>query len=153
MTKWRAKLERDDFKIVDIPERMQKVWGRGTMAIARPLDVDAMVRRVRKGKVCTVKQIMEGLAEQYGTDAVCPMTTGIFLRIVAEAAEEDRAAGKKRITPYWRALKTDGKLNEKYPGGVNAQAKQLEAEGAIIVPGRGKQAPKVADYENHLFRF
>lgn len=150
-SKWRAKLERDDaHKVVEIPPRMRRQWGAGTMAIARPLDVDALLRKIRKGKLATVKQVMTVLAEDYGVNAMCPMTTGIFVRIVAEVAEEDRAAGKKRITPYWRLLKTDGKLNEKYPGGAAAQAKRLRAEGHEIVAGRGKQPPKVDGFEKKL---
>jgi len=153
-TRWRDKLTREQApKIVDIPPRMQRQWGRGTMAIARPLDVDALMRKVRKGKVATVKQIMTKLAEIYGSDTMCPMTTGIFIRIVAEAAEEDRAAGKTRITPYWRTLKGDGKLNEKYPGGVEAQAARLVAEGHQLLPGRGKQPPAVKEYEKKLMRW
>lgn len=150
-TCWRDKLTREqEPKIVDIPPRMRKLWGRGTMAIARPLDVDALMRKVRKGRVATVKQIMAKLAEIYGSDTMCPMTTGIFIRIVAEAAEEDRAAGKTRITPYWRTLKGDGKLNEKYPGGVESQAARLAAEGHELVPGRGKQPPGVKEYAKKL---
>jgi len=153
-TCWRDKLTREqEPKIVDIPPRMQKQWGRGTMAIARPLDVDALMRKVLKGKVATVKQIMTKLAEKYGSDTVCPMTTGIFIRIVAEAAEEDRAAGKTRITPYWRTLKGDGKLNEKYPGGVEAQAARLAAEGHQLLPGRGKQPPAVKEFAKKLMRW
>ena len=66
-----------------------------------------------------------------------------LLTVVAEAAEEDRQAGKKRITPYWRTIKDDGKLNEKFPGGVRAQAAKLRQEGFTIQPGKGKQPPKV----------
>ena len=56
-SRWREKLEApQEPKIVAIPARMQRQWGEGTMAIARPLDVDAMVRKVRKGELATVKQ-------------------------------------------------------------------------------------------------
>ncbi len=55
--------------------------------------------------------------------------------------------GKKNITPYWRTLKSKGELNEKYPGGIDAQAARLQAEGHIIEPGKGKKPPKVKDWE------
>jgi len=58
--------------------------------------------------------------------------------------------GKGDITPYWRTLKTGGELNEKYPGGVAAQAARLETEGHTIEPGKGKKPPKVKDYEQAL---
>lgn len=129
-TSWRAKLEKQqEPRIVDVPPRMQRQWGEGRMLIPRPLDVDALVREVPRGKLVTVNQIRSRLAAEHGADVTCPMTTGIFLRIAAETAEEDRREGKARITPYWRVLREGGQLNEKYPGGVVAQARQLKAEG------------------------
>jgi len=129
-TSWRAKLEKQqEPRIVDVPPRMQRQWGEGKMLIPRPLDVDALVREVPRGKLVTVNQIRARLAAEHGADVTCPMTTGIFLRISAETAEEDRRAGKSRITPYWRVLREGGRLNEKYPAGVVAQARQLRAEG------------------------
>jgi len=150
-TPWREKLEKaQEPKIVDVPPKLQKTWRKGKMLIATPLLVDAEVRKVKKGKLTTTTQIMESLAKQFKADSTCPMTTGIFLRIVAEAAEEDRANGKKQITPYWRVLKSDGSLNEKYPGGVAAQAARLRAEGHTILPAKGKRPPKVKDFEERL---
>lgn len=41
---WREKLERQQApKIMEIPTRMQKRLGKGTMVIPRPLDVDALI--------------------------------------------------------------------------------------------------------------
>ena len=69
---------------------------------------------------------------------------------MARAAEEDAAEGEANITPYWRTIKADGKLNEKYPGGAATQAEKLMAEGHETEPGRGKQPPKVKDFEKKL---
>jgi hypothetical protein len=149
--RWRDKRDSEQAaKVVDIPPRMQKQWGRGTMVVARPKDVDALMKKPRKGRLTTVKQIMAQVAKQHGADTACPMTTGIFVRIAAEAAEEELAEGRKRVTPYWRTLKADGRLNPKYPGGVQAQARRLRAEGHVIEKARGKQPPRVEDYESKL---
>lgn len=152
---WRKKLEEDHpshGKITEIPKRMKKRFGTGTMLIPRPRDVDAVMRKVRKGKLITQTKIRDALAKQSGADHACPLTTGIFLRIAAEAAEEDRQAGKKRITPYWRTIRDNGGLNEKFPGGVRAQASKLREEGFTIQQGKGKQPPKVKDFERHLVK-
>ena len=77
-----------------------------------------------------------GLAEGHAADTACPLVTGIFVRIAAEAAEEDAAAGKTKITPYWRVVKDDGSLNPKFPGGVEAQAERLRDEGHAIDTSR-----------------
>lgn len=153
-TRWRDKLERDDHsKIVEIPPAMEKRFGSGTMFIAKPLEVDALIRMTKKGMLITVSEIRAKLARDHNTDTTCPLTTGIFVRIAAETAEEDLQNGKKRITPYWRVVKDDGSLNEKFPGGVKAQSRRLREEGHTITQAKGKQPPKVKDFERSLLRF
>lgn len=123
---------------------------RGKMLIPRPLDLDALVRAIPRGHLATVTQLRERLARDHGADFTCPLTTGIFLRIVAEAAEEQRAEGKPEIAPYWRVVKEDGSLNEKFPGGAEAQAARLREEGHAVLPGRGKKPPRVEDVQSRL---
>jgi len=128
-----AKLERQqEARVVTIPPKMQKRFGRGKMLIPRPLDVDALIRKVPRGKLITQAQIRENLARASGADVACPITTGIFVRIAAEAAAEEMRAGKSRVTPYWRVIRDDGKLLERFPGGPAAQADHLAAEGHSI---------------------
>ncbi|HXF38804.1 MAG TPA: hypothetical protein VN687_03745 [Blastocatellia bacterium] len=153
-TRWRDKLEREDHsKIVQISSSMEKRFGPGTMLIAKPLEVDALIRMTKKGMLITVAEIRAKLARDHNTDTTCPLTTGIFVRIAAETAEEDLQNGKKRITPYWRVVKDNGSLNEKFPGGVKAQSRRLKEEGHSITPAKGKQPPKVNDFERSLLRF
>ena len=78
------------------------------------------------------------------------MTTGIFAWIAAHAAEEQRKAGEKDITSYWRTLKVGGVINPKYPGGVQSQKKLLEKEGHKVIQ-KGKKHI-VADYEKSLIK-
>jgi hypothetical protein len=78
------------------------------------------------------------------------MGTGIFVGIAARAADEMENGGNLDITPYWRTLKEGGRLNEKYPGGVDAQVARLEKEGFTIDAGRGKQPPRVRNFEEYL---
>ncbi len=88
-TSWREKLERTDHsKIVEIPQAMAKRLGPGMMVIPKPLDVDALIRKTAKGKLVTVSEIRSRLARDSKVDIACPLTTGIFIRIAAEAAEE-----------------------------------------------------------------
>ncbi len=150
---WRQKLEENHpahGKIVEVPLKMQKRFGAGKMLIAKPLDVNALIRKVQKGKLVTVPQIMDKLAKDAHASCACPMTTGIFLRIVAEVAEEDLRNVKTEVTPYWRVLKFDGSLNIKFPGGTQSQAARLQEEGHSIKPGRGRKPPRVNNFENSL---
>ena len=66
----------------------------------------------------------------------CPITTGIFVRICAEAAEEEKKLGKKKITPWWRVINPDGSLNKKFPGAPNLQARYLKKEGFKLIKQR-----------------
>lgn len=105
----------------------------GEMLIATPRVIDKAVRSIKKGKVISVLDLRERLAKQFEADYTCPLTTGIFLRIVAENAEFERSRGAQRVAPYWRVVQKDGSLNPKFPGGVNAQARKLRAEGVKVV--------------------
>jgi hypothetical protein len=145
---WREKMDNPNLpKVVEAPPKWRKdPKGRGSMLIPSPHQVDAVIRSVRKGSLITVTQIREVLAAQHMTEMTCPLTTGIFIRIAAEAAEEDARAGKTRITPYWRVIKDDGSLNPKFPGGADSQADRLRAEGHHIVESKGKRPPRVAAF-------
>jgi len=151
---WHEKMERPkEPRIVQIKSRWrrwQQQYGKGTMLIATPRLVEALMRRTPKGKLLTIGQIRERLAKDFGAATTCPLTTGIFARIVAEAAHEKMNDGKKRITPFWRLVRDDGSLMEKFPGGVHEQAKLLRKEGCTVVPGKGKKAPRVKDFEKRL---
>lgn len=108
------------------------------------------MKQVPKGRVITINELRNALAKRHKTNFACPITTGIFSWIAAHAAAEAEAAGAKRITPYWRTLKTGGELNPKYPGGVESIAKRLRAEGHKVIH-RGKRL-LASDYERKLFK-
>ena len=149
---WQEKLadSKDLPKVVEINDKMSTRWGTGTVVIPAPKEVDEIMKKVPEGKGITVSEIRALLAQKHGASIGCPLTTGIFANIAAHAVEEAAAEGKKDITPYWRTLKSGGELNEKYPGGVEAQAAHLREEGHTIEPGNGKKPPKVKDFEKAL---
>ena len=151
-TTWQEKLadSKDLPKVEEITDKMSKRWGTGTFVIPAPVEVDEIMKGIPEGKLITINQIRGILAEKHGATIGCPLTTGIFAWIAAHAAEEATAEGKKNTTPYWRTLKSGGKLNEKYPGGAEAQAARLREEGHTIEPGKGKNPPKVKDFERAL---
>ena len=135
-------------RVEPIPEGMSKRWGSGTIVIPAPKEVDEIMRKVPKGKLITINRIREIVARRHGATIGCPIATGILARIAAGAAGEDEAEGKKRVTPYWRTLKSGGELNAKYPGGLKGQRKRLELEGHEVMV-RGSRL-FVHDYEKHL---
>jgi hypothetical protein len=132
---WREKLTDDKGlpKTVDLEKQLNGRWGKGTMVIPSPIEVDAIMKKVPKGKLITINDIRARLAKDHGTTTTCPVTTGIFAWISANAAEEAAQEGAKKITPYWRTLKAKGESNRKYPGGLSSLKKKLKAEGHRIV--------------------
>ena len=135
-------------KVEKITGKMSKRWGTGTVVIPAPMEVNEIMRKVPEGKLTTINDIRAILAKKHKATIGCPITTGIFAWVAANAAEEEREKGEKDITPYWRVLKTGGVINEKYPGGVDAQKKFLEKEGHKVVQ-KGKKSI-VSDYEKSL---
>ncbi len=151
---WREKLENPPKgipKVVKITGKMSKKWGTGTVVIPAPLEVDTIIKKVPKGKIITINVIRKKVAKKHKATIGCPITCGIFAKIASEVAEEDRKENKKSFTPWWRTLKLDGVLNEKYPGGVANQKKLLEKEGHKIIK-KGKKNYKVENFEKVLVR-
>lgn len=133
-------------EIVEITDPRMIERFRGTrMLIAPPLAYDALMRQVPAGKVITSDTVRDYLARKHGADFTCPLTAGIFMNIAAKASAERM----KDETPYWRTLKRDGELNEKYPDGIEGQKALLEAEGHTIIQ-KGKKY-FVKDYVQKLF--
>ena len=148
---WREKLEKpQEAKLVKVPPKMSR-FGTGMMLIPTPKLVDDLIRKVPRGKLLTVGEMRRRLAADSAADVTCPLTTGIFVRIAAEAAEEDRSNGRERVTPYWRVIKDDGSLNPKFPGGVAQQTRYLRSEGLSVSPN-GKKPPTVREFERKLFK-
>ncbi len=103
----------------------------GRMLVASPLEVQAVVASIPPRRVLTMADLRKTLATKFRADYTCALTTGIFLRLVAEAALEERGkAGPTLAT--WRVVRDDGELLDKLPGGVAEQARRLEAEGVDV---------------------
>jgi len=130
--------------------RLSQRWGTGTFVIPAPREVDTLMKRVPKGRVTTINELRMALARKHKTDFACPITTGIFSWIAANAAAEAEAEGARRITPYWRTLKAGGELNPKYPGGIEGVARHLRAEGHTVIH-KGKHV-FARDYDQRLFK-
>ena len=121
-TPWKRKLH---------PEQLPQVIPdpRGRMLIPTPLLVARALRRVPRGRLITPAILRARLARAAGADYACPMTTGIFLGIVAGATEEAIAEGRRPLAPYWRVVDDRGRLPPKFPPGPARQAAHLRAEG------------------------
>jgi hypothetical protein len=152
---WRAKLEKPAIPeiIKQVPANSPKAFGTGSMVIVTPKLIDDLITTIPKGKLVTINKLRDKFAQDFETDTTCPLTTGIFLRICAETAEEDRAKGEKTITPYWRVLRDTGEMIDKFPGGIEQHAENLRKEGhEILIGGRKGQKLFVNNFKEKIFK-
>lgn len=134
-------------QIVTDPKTIKK-YGGSKMYFAPPVDYDNIMKKIPYGKIITVEKIREYFAKKSDADFTEPMTAGIFVTIAAWASYQR----KNDKTPYWRTLKSNGELNSKFPGGVEAQKEKLEEEGhSVIQKGNKNIRYFVKDYEKVLF--
>jgi hypothetical protein len=82
------------------------------MHISSPLEVDQYVRGIPYGLFVSPKVMRDDLAKRHGADHTCPVSTGIFLRIVSEAAFENYKETNciTEIAPFWRIVEPDSNL-------------------------------------------
>jgi len=118
------------------------------VVLVNPREIVDLMKQVPKRKLITLVEICKTIAKKHHVKACCSLTTGIFIMTIANAAEEAAKEGKSLPIPYWRTLKADGFLNEKYPGGALAQKKLLEQEGFTILKKGEKFVVK--DFEKYI---
>jgi hypothetical protein len=118
------------------------------VVLVNPSEVVKEMKKVPNGKLTTIVEICKKIAEKHNVKACCSLTAGIFIMTAANATEEAEKEGKSLNIPYWRTLKAGGFLNEKYPGGAEAQKEKLENEGFMVMK-KGKRY-FVQNYQNSL---
>lgn len=57
--------DKDLPRVVPLSGAMREKWGKGTILIPAPREVDELMKRVPKGKVITISQIREVLAVRH----------------------------------------------------------------------------------------
>lgn len=118
------------------------------IVLVNPSEVVELMKKVPAGKLVTIVEICNNLAKKHGVKGCCTLTTGIFIMTAANAAEEEKKAHRDLNIPYWRTLKADGLLNEKFPGGAELHKALLENEG-FKVTQKGKRY-FVENYQSYL---
>ena len=126
--------KRDDDSKEAIVKKLDKAFADmpedATMLIATPKIIDEYVRQIPKGNQVSIKTLRRDLALEHQAEVTCPVTTGIFLRIVSEAAYEEYEKGKalKNITPFWRVVESNSALNKKLSFGTDFVKEQRAKE-------------------------
>ncbi len=85
------------------------------MLIPTPRLIQAYLHTLPAGTQVDMSTLRRDLARAQGADGTCPMTAGIFLRIVAEVAIEQLNAGKdpSEVAPFWRVVSPQSAWSQK----------------------------------------
>jgi hypothetical protein len=102
-----------------------------TLFVGTPQILQTYIRKIPSGETRTIQRLRRDIARANRCAAMCPVSTSIFLRILAEAAWDDLHAGKdvSDVTPFWRVIE---------PG--SAIAKKLRATDAWLRKQRQTEA-------------
>lgn len=117
-------VETCDKQFADIPAG-------ATMLIATPTIVEHYIRNIPEGHAGSLAQMRKDLAADYNAQYMCPITAGIFLRIVSEAAWEQLQQGKAidDVVPFWRMIDRKTPTAKKLSFGTDFVQQQRLAEG------------------------
>lgn len=129
---WAEKMKPGHSPKVEVTEKdFADIPAGSTMFIATPEIVDDYVRHIPEGHTTDIRQMRKDLAAANHAEYTCPVTSGIFLRIVAEKAWEDLQQGKpaKDVTPFWRIIDTKSPTAKKLTFGTAFLAQQRAKEG------------------------
>lgn len=129
---WQQKLDVKHSPKIEVADKtMMGIPAGAKMLIANPRTVQEFVSRIPKGSSMTIPELREAMAKEYQADTTCPLTTGIFLRIVAECALEEMALGRdpEEVTPFWRAIDPKSGVGKKLSCGCDRLTAFRKAEG------------------------
>lgn len=96
------------------------------LLISSPLEIHQYIQtQIPAGSTLSPALLRENLARLHQADATCPVSTGIFLRIVAENACDELEQGQSihQVCPFWRVVAPDSTTAKK----LRVDSKWLEA--------------------------
>ena len=129
---WQEKYDNGREPVV---KTLEKSWlgnpAGSKMLISTPTEISEIINKIPVGKTKTVNEIKKDLAKKHRADFTCPLTTGIFLKIIAELNFEKLQNGEKDITPFWRVIDPTSKLAQKLSFGADFVAQQRDKENSI----------------------
>jgi len=87
------------------------------MFVATPDIIEDYIRRIPRGETRSILAMRREIARRRKCDATCPVSTAIFVRMVAERALKDIAAGipVSEVTPFWRIISSTDKIAKRLP--------------------------------------
>jgi alkylated DNA nucleotide flippase Atl1 len=130
--------------IVDISPERERFFGcSGRMLKPSTATVAALIEQIPRGKLITTDALRAELARRFQVEVTCPSDTQKALRAIASDAGRSAA--------YWRVVKKTGEFMGIFPGGIEAHAARLKAEGFVVDTTR--KAPRVKHLAQSVLEF
>ncbi len=98
------------------------------LVISTPAEIDGYVRMLPPGAAQRVADMRREIASRYSAGGCCPVTSSIFLRIVAERALLQMENGQADAAPFWRTIEPESPLAGKLSCGRDWVAARRAAE-------------------------
>ncbi|MCU0949992.1 MAG: hypothetical protein MUC68_02755 [Burkholderiaceae bacterium] len=141
---WQQKMQAAPPHTVRLDKAFAGVPAGARLLISSLRELQAFLHtNTRAGEFWPIQQLRRELARAHAADAACPVSTSIFLRIVAEAAWDAMQAGASAadVAPFWRVIEPDSPLAKKLRCGPQWIAQQRAAEST---PRRARTTPAAA---------
>ena len=132
---WIDKRDSDySYKIKTSTKSFADVEEGSKMLVATPLIIDSYIKKVPFGTVTNLSSLRDDLALEFQVDKTCPVSTAIFLKIVANASYEELSLGIdiSEVAPFWRVVDPDSKLAKKLNCGIEFIINQRINEGLDV---------------------
>jgi hypothetical protein len=83
--------------------------------ISSPVEIAAELKTIPPGSFMSIQVFRRRLAEKNKCDATCPVSTSIFLRIVAEHTWEEfnSSSSTQDLAPFWRVVESSSPMAKK----------------------------------------
>jgi len=135
-------------KIVSIPVKMEKYYGKGSMLHPASEDIEALIQTIPIGKIATIETLCQKLSNDFGTNVTCPMRTGNAIKKIAENYFSNQ---NDNIIPFWRVIRKDSMLIKSKV--YEFCASRIEDEGFHLSYSKSGAIKVHFDSEEVLFHF
>ena len=83
--------------------------------ISSPVEIAAELKTIPPGSFMSIQAFRRRLADKNKCDATCPVSTSIFLRIVAEHTWEEfnSSSSTQDLAPFWRVVESSSPMAKK----------------------------------------
>jgi hypothetical protein len=135
---WKEKMTTEPPHHVVLEKDFAGVKSGSKLHISSPQAIAEKLRKIPLGETVSLQQFRKNIALAQSCDATCPVSTSLFLRIVAEYAWEEHTEKNiplADLPPFWRVVEPGTPLSKKLSFDQAWISLQRELEKDLSGPG------------------